>query len=91
MRSRYAAYAIDHMVYVRQTWHANTRPHDLAPSPASRAWVRLSVKSHSERGETAMVEFVAVSKENGRAQRLHERSRFVREGGRWFYVDGDVA
>ncbi|WP_414683195.1 YchJ family metal-binding protein, partial [Microbacterium sp. UBA3394] len=20
---------------------------------------------------------------------LHERSRFVREGGRWFYLDGD--
>ncbi len=25
-----------------------------------------------------------------RAIRLHERSRFVREGGRWFYVDGDM-
>jgi SEC-C motif domain protein len=22
---------------------------------------------------------------------LHERSRFVREDGRWFYVDGDVS
>ena len=26
----------------------------------------------------------------GRAVRLHETSRFVREGGRWFYVDGDL-
>jgi SEC-C motif-containing protein len=26
----------------------------------------------------------------GRGQRLHERSRFVREGGQWFYVDGDI-
>jgi SEC-C motif-containing protein len=24
----------------------------------------------------------------GRAHRLHETSRFVREGGKWFYVDG---
>jgi SEC-C motif-containing protein len=27
---------------------------------------------------------------NGRAQRLHETSRFVCEAGRWWYVDGDV-
>ena len=26
----------------------------------------------------------------GRAVRLHERSRFLREGGRWYYVDGDM-
>ncbi len=27
---------------------------------------------------------------NGRAHRLHELSRFVREAGQWFYVDGDI-
>jgi len=37
----------------------------------------------------AEVEFVARCREAGRATRLHERSRFVRESGRWFYVDGD--
>jgi SEC-C motif-containing protein len=26
----------------------------------------------------------------GKAVRQHERSRFLREGGRWFYVVGDV-
>ena len=27
----------------------------------------------------------------GRAQRLHERSRFVREAdGRWYYLDGKM-
>lgn len=34
------------------------------------------------------VEFVARYKIGGRAHRLHEVSRFVREQGRWFYVDG---
>jgi SEC-C motif-containing protein len=38
----------------------------------------------------ATVEFVARSKLGGKAQRLHETSRFVREGGCWFYVDGDL-
>ncbi|MDE2145681.1 MAG: hypothetical protein KGJ24_03220, partial [Burkholderiales bacterium] len=36
------------------------------------------------------VEFVARSKQQGRAIRLHETSRFVREGGRWYYLDGDL-
>jgi SEC-C motif domain protein len=36
------------------------------------------------------VEFVARYKVNGRAHRLHEISRFVREAGKWLYVDGDI-
>jgi SEC-C motif domain protein len=44
----------------------------------------------SETPNEGFVEFVARSKPagGGAAQRLHERSRFVREAGRWFYVDG---
>ena len=38
----------------------------------------------------AEVEFVARYRIAGRAVRLHERSRFVREEGRWYYVDGDM-
>ena len=26
----------------------------------------------------------------GRGHRLHELSRFIREDGRWYYVDGDM-
>jgi SEC-C motif-containing protein len=33
---------------------------------------------------------VARYKVAGRAYRLHEVSRFVREDGRWFYVAGDM-
>jgi SEC-C motif-containing protein len=39
---------------------------------------------------TAEVEFVARFRVAGRAVRQHELSRFVREDGQWFYVDGDV-
>jgi len=39
--------------------------------------------------DQATVEFVARYKVGGRAHRLHEISRFVREGGKWFYVDGE--
>jgi SEC-C motif-containing protein len=38
------------------------------------------------------VEFVARYRPpaSGRAERLHERSRFVKENGRWFYLEGDT-
>jgi SEC-C motif-containing protein len=39
--------------------------------------------------DTAIVEFVARYRVGNRAQRLHAPSRFVREGGRWYYLDGE--
>jgi SEC-C motif-containing protein len=49
------------------------------------------VRRHERQGEDrATVEFVARYKIGGRAHRLHEISRFVREDGRWYYVDGRI-
>jgi SEC-C motif domain protein len=90
MRSRYSAYVLRLSQYVKETWHANTRPTDLDLRDDTTAWLRLDVKRFCESGDDGEVEFVAVSKHNGRAQRLHETSRFVRERGRWFYVDGTI-
>ncbi|CAG9185134.1 MULTISPECIES: YchJ family protein [Cupriavidus] len=96
MRSRYTAYVMGNMDWVRQTWHPSTCPADLLPDTATR-WLGLSVKAHSQQDDThAEVEFVARYKVGGRAWRLHERSRFVREpraAGEppvWLYVDGDM-
>jgi SEC-C motif-containing protein len=50
----------------------------------------LQIKQHRVTGaDTAEVEFVARFRVGGKAVRQHELSRFVREDGRWFYVDGD--
>ncbi len=84
MRSRYTAYARGDFGYVISTWHPSTRPAGVGADEAT--WVRLEIKRFREDGDTGVVEFVAVSKANGRAQRMQEVSRFVREGGRWFYV-----
>ena len=57
-------------------------------------WTRLTVLRTSAGGpwdEEGTVEFVAAYRTAGGRGRLHENSRFVREGSRWFYVDGDVA
>ena len=91
MRSRYTAYVLGLMHYVQDTWHASTRPQHLDPLEPGLQWLGLEVRRHTPMGpDAATVEFVARSKWGGRAHRLHETSRFVREGGRWFYVDGDV-
>ena len=90
MRSRYSAFVNGLPDYLLATWHASTRPATLEPDPPGLRWLGLDVRRHaSQDADHATVEFVARSKLGGRAQRLHETSRFVREEGRWFYVDGE--
>jgi SEC-C motif-containing protein len=92
MRSRYSAFVAGLMDYLRDTWHPDTRPATLEPLPATLRWLGLEVRRHAQQdADHATVEFVARSKQGGKAERLHETSRFVREGGRWFYVDGEIA
>lgn len=88
MRSRYSAYVMKLEDYLLATWHPDTRPPALDLADDGSKWLGLEVKRHEESADTAIVEFVARYKIAGRAHRLHEISRFVRENGRWFYVDG---
>jgi len=90
MRSRYSAFVLGRADYLQASWHASTRPARLDLEPGIR-WLGLQVRGHrAVDADHAEVEFVARSRVAGRGQRLHERSRFVREGGRWFYVDGEM-
>ena len=90
MRSRYSAFVLERPAYLLTTWHASKRPNDLALEPGVK-WLGLAVKEHRViDADHAEVHFVARSRVEGRGQRLEERSRFVREDGRWWYVDGDL-
>lgn len=90
MRSRYSAYVLRLVPYLLDTWHAGTRPAALDLDPTTK-WLGLEVRGHHRVDEThATVEFVARYRDAGRATRLHETSRFVREDGRWCYVDGEL-
>jgi len=92
MRSRYSAYVLGDEDYLLTTWHASTRPPEVKPESDTK-WLGLDVRAHKFiDADHAEVEFVARYRVGGgKAVRLQERSRFVREEGRWYYVDGDVA
>jgi SEC-C motif-containing protein len=88
MRSRYSAYVLDRDDVLLDTWHPSTRPAAIEPRPPGLRWLGLTMRRHEPTGtDTATVEFVAVSKLGGRADRMVEKSRFVRVAGRWFYLD----
>ncbi len=90
MRSRYTAFVLGDAPYLLVTWHSSQRPAELTLEAGAK-WLGLEIKQYCNTGEhTAEVEFVARFRVGGKAVRQHERSRFVREDGRWFYVDGDV-
>lgn len=91
MRSRYTAYVLQQEPYLLKTWHPSTRPaalqlHESAPVK----WLDLKI-SRTECGAKddvdGIVEFCARYKVHGKAERLHETSRFVKENGRWYYLD----
>ncbi|CAB5715020.1 Uncharacterised protein [Delftia tsuruhatensis] len=89
MRSRYSAFVCEDAPYLLATWHPGHRPAALEFEPGAK-WLGLTVKDFRETGEgRAEVEFIARYRIAGRAVRLHERSRFIFEGGRWSYLDGD--
>ena len=90
MRSRYTAFVLERADYLLATWHASQRPPAIQFDPGVK-WLGLDVRQHRLLDDShAEVEFVARQKSPGSpAVRLHERSRFVCELGRWYYVDGD--
>jgi SEC-C motif-containing protein len=90
MASRFTAFAIGDADYLLATWHPSTRPADLVPDDAVR-WVRLEVIDTADGGPfdtTGAVEFRAYYRAPGGQGVLHERSNFLREDGRWLYVNG---
>jgi SEC-C motif-containing protein len=86
MRSRYSAFVVGDPAYLQQTWHPSTRPRSLQLDPDVR-WTGLEIVATTGGAmldTEGTVEF--------RAHRVggvqSELSRFRRENGRWFYLDG---
>lgn len=93
MRSRYSAFVVLDADYLQSTWHPSTRPRTLELD-VDRRWLSLEILDVARGGlldSTGEVEFIATAVVDGRRQAQSERSRFVRDGGRWTYLDGVVA
>ena len=89
MRSRYSAFVLQREAYLLGTWHTSTRPAHVGFDTAGK-WLGLEVRKALVSIPTdAEVEFIARFKPQGAsAWRLHERSCFVLQDGRWWYVGG---
>ncbi|MEU5943126.1 YchJ family protein [Micromonospora sp. NPDC047548] len=89
MRSRFSAFAVGDAAYLLHSWHSSTRPARVRLDPDEQ-WTRLEIVDTDRGGlfdSAGTVEFRAHYRESGRPETLHERSRFVRENGRWVYLD----
>ena len=94
MRSRYTAYTIANIDYIQQTMRGKALSGFQATTAARWAkkvtWIALDVMHAVVESPTkGTVEFEARFIEGNRLKSMHERSEFVREAGRWYYVDGE--
>lgn len=90
MRSRYTAYSMADVTYVFKTWHPSTRPSLASLRDDSLTdWLGLKIVYSEQQQKTAIVEFVATYKDEQGIGQLKERSHFVLEKGKWFYLNGE--
>jgi len=97
MRSRYSAYASEHIDYLAATHDPETSEsmdrEDTEKWAKEAEWQGLEIVQTEAGGpddDTGVVEFVARYKSEGNDVAHHERSTFRRIDGQWFYVDGDM-
>ncbi|CCG87416.1 YchJ family protein [Erwinia piriflorinigrans] len=94
MRSRYSAYVQQNSRYLIASWHPSCNAQNFADSLeesfANTRWHGLRVISTEiiPQENTGYVTFFARFSENQQESFLHERSRFLHEEQRWYYIDG---
>lgn len=92
MRSRYSAYALRNAEYLIKTWHPKTLPSKLDETISEAKWIELVIHKSwdSKIDNEAFVDFTARYRNiSGKAEKMHEISRFIKHGEHWFYVDGE--
>lgn len=94
MRSRYSAFVMKDAEYLISTWHPNcqaaTFRAEIEAGFARTQWLGLAVFEHAagKNDSEGYVSFIARFNENGKTGAIIERSRFLKENGRWYYIDG---
>lgn len=93
MRARYSAHVLQLVDFVINTYHpschAEAQRAEIVDS-INNQWLRLKVMDNSLNmtENEGFVHFKAWFKHNGKAICMEEKSRFIKEGELWFYIDG---
>ena len=96
MRSRYSAYAFGLSDYIMDTTHPDNPDYtdnrkewkkEIDRFCEGTVFEKLKVLSSSQEEDQAFVSFEAYLSSG----LLAEKSRFLRENGRWLYVDGEFS
>ena len=92
MRSRYSAFVLGGLgEYLLNTWLSSQREAYTAQElDKPQNYIQLQVLKSNEEGDLGEVEFKAYYLDQGLLKILHEKSAFVRENGRWVYVNGQI-
>ncbi|MFW7381372.1 MAG: YchJ family protein [Oligoflexus sp.] len=89
MRSRYTAFYLNDIEYLKKTWHPETCPEELDAEEPSK-WVGLEILDSSLEGEEeGEVEFRAYLIFDNKLETLHEISDFCKLDGKWVYHSGE--
>jgi SEC-C motif-containing protein len=96
MRSRYTAFCIKDIEYLISTHHPSRRQDNerdlLTNTIHETQWLGLKILKTdmvSDDPHTGFVEFTAFYKTQNTNGQLHERSKFIREAGQWYYLYGE--
>lgn len=93
MRSRYTAYTMANIDYIKETMRGKALIgfQELESKRWAKRvhWIKLDViNSTIETPSKGYVEFEASFVDGSRLKSIHEKSEFICEEGRWYYIDG---
>lgn len=95
MRSRYSAFVLADGEYLLKTHSKQTKNQvnksELVKWAKSVKWLGLRIinKEQGQKGdEIGFVEFEALFKEKIFKRSIHEKSKFIKQDGKWVYLNG---
>ncbi|MBU2938130.1 Sec-C motif domain protein [Lacinutrix sp. C3R15] len=93
MRSRYSAFVLANGDYLMATHHASTRPlsekKEIVKWAKSVEWIKLEVQETTkglDNDKEGTVTFSAYFYENGKVDVIHEKSAFIKQNNKWYYL-----
>jgi SEC-C motif-containing protein len=97
MRSRYSAYAKAEIEYLQESLHPDQRgdydPKSTRQWAESAEWEKFEIirtEAGGPEDEEGTIEFIAAFTEGGAKKEHHERAKFKKVEGRWFFESGEA-